>query len=229
MNRERQPPGGEISRLLAAWHAGEQEASERLFTVVYGELRRLAAYHLRRERPGHTLQTTALVHEAYLRLVGQDRVAWQSRGHFFAIAAQAMRRILVDHARRRRAAKRGGEGARSPLDSLVLAVDDSIDLLELDVALDKLELLEPREARVVELRFFAGMSIPDVAFALGVSESTVERDWVDSTGLAAPRADAGRARLTRPTLRRCSGRPVIGAGARQEKKRPANPLGTRGP
>ena len=168
----------EVSRLLTAWGAGEPEASERLFRVVYAELRRLAAHHLRRERPGHTLQTTALVHEAYLRLTGQKDVVWKNSGHFFAIAAQAMRRILIDHARRRRAARRGAGEPRSPLDSVVLAVNDTVELLELDLALAKLERLDPREAQIVELRFFAGLSVPEVAMALGISVSTVERDWV---------------------------------------------------
>ena len=194
MDEVKRPKGGEISRLLAAWHAGESAAAEELFSAVYAELRKLAAYHLRRQRPGHTLQSTALVHEAYLRLAGQDEVAWKNRGHFFAVAAQAMRRVLVDHARRRHAAKRGGDGERSPLDSVVLAVDDSVDVLELDLALDKLEQLAPREVRVVELRFFAGLSIPEVALALGISESTVERAWVTARAwLCRELGAAGRA------------------------------------
>ena len=168
---------GEVTRLLAAWRAGETEATERLFAVVYAELGRLAARQLRGERPAHTLQTTDLVHEAYLRLAGQERADWKNRGQFFAVAAMAMRRILVDHARRRRAAKRGEGIEPSPLDAVVVGVESSIDLVELDRALDKLEVIEPREARIVELRFFAGLSVPDVARSLGLSESTVERDW----------------------------------------------------
>lgn len=184
---------GEISRLLAAWHAGERGAAERLFQVVYGELRRLAAYHMRGERAGHTLQTTALVHEVYLRLAGQD-VDWKNRGHFFAVAARAMRRILVDHARRRRAAKRGGGVAPSPLDSVVPAIDPAVDLLDLDAALETLETLDPREARVVELRFFAGLSVPEVALALGVSDATVERDWVTARAWLRRELSGGEAR-----------------------------------
>ena len=171
------PPDGEVSRLLAAWRAREPGAAEQLFTTIYAELRKLAAAHRRGEGQAQSLQTTALVHEVYLRLNGQRRVAWKNRGHFFAIASRAMRRVLVDHARRRKAAKRGGAIAPSPLDSVVLAVAGPIDLVELDIALDKLERLDPQEARVVELRFFAGLTVPQVAAALGISRATVERDW----------------------------------------------------
>ena len=170
-------PDGEVSRLLAAWSAHEPGAEERLFSLVYAELRRLAARHRRGEAPTHSLQTTALVHEAYLRLTGQRRVAWKNRGHFFAIASRAMRRILVDHARRRKAAKRGGAVAASALDSVVLAVAGPVDLMELDFALDKLERLDAQEAKVVELRIFAGLTVPEVAAALGVSRATIEREW----------------------------------------------------
>jgi RNA polymerase sigma-70 factor (ECF subfamily) len=173
----KQRAGGEVSQLLAAWSGNEPGTAERLFSLVYGELRKLAAYHRRREDPHHSLQTTALVHEAYLRLVGQHDVDWKNRGHFFAIASQAMRRILVDHARRRNAAKRGGAQGRSPLDSIALAVPGSVDVVDLDMALEKLARLDPQEARVVELRFFAGLTVPQVALALGVSRATVERDW----------------------------------------------------
>jgi RNA polymerase sigma factor (TIGR02999 family) len=168
---------GEVSRLLTAWRAREPGADERLFSAIYTELRKLAASHRRGEGPAHSLQTTALVHEAYLRLNGQRNVAWKNRGHFFALASQAMRRILVDHARRRKAAKRGGALAPSPLDSIVLAVAGPIDLVQLDIALEKLERVDPQEAKVVELRFFAGLTMPEVAAALGVSRATVERDW----------------------------------------------------
>jgi RNA polymerase sigma factor (TIGR02999 family) len=170
-------PDGEVSRLLSAWSAREPGADARLFSTIYTELRKLAASHRLGEGPAHTLQTTALVHEAYLRLNAQREVPWKNRGHFFALASQAMRRILVDHARRRKAAKRGGAFAPSPLDSIVLAVAGPIDLVELNVALEKLERLDPREAKVVELRFFAGLTVPEVATALGVSRATVERDW----------------------------------------------------
>lgn len=168
---------GEVSELLAAWSAGEPGADERLFSLVYGELRRLAAYHMRLQSPEHTLQTTALVHEAYLRLAGQKRTSWKNRGHFFAVAAQAMRHILVDHARGRRAAKRGGGVKPSPLDSVAAAMEDSVDLLALDDALNKLQRLDPRGASVVELRYFAGLTMAEVALALEVSKATVERDW----------------------------------------------------
>ena len=170
-------PDEEVSRLLASWSAREPGAEERLFSLVYAELRRLAAVHRRREAPADSLQTTALVHEAYLRLNGQRRVAWKNRGHFFAIASRAMRRILVDHARRRKAAKRGGAVAVSALDSVALAMAGPVDLMELDLALEKLERLDAQEAKVVELRIFAGLTVPEVAAALGVSRATVEREW----------------------------------------------------
>jgi RNA polymerase sigma-70 factor, ECF subfamily len=168
---------GEITQLLTAWRAGERHADERLFALLYDELRTVAARHRRKEPAHHSLQTTALVHEAYIRLVRQERMSWKSRGHFFAVASQAMRRVLVDHARRRKAAKRGGGVAASPLDSVVLALESSADLVELDMALNKLARLEPRGAQVVELRFFAGLTIPEVARALGLSRATVEREW----------------------------------------------------
>jgi RNA polymerase sigma factor (TIGR02999 family) len=170
-------PDGEISRLLVAWSTREPGGDERLFSLVYAELRRIAAAHRRSEGPALSLQTTALVHEAYLRLNGQRAVTWKNRGHFFAIASHVMRRILVDHARRRKAAKRGGAIGDSPLDSVVLAVAGPVDLVELDLALEKLEQLDPQEAKIVELRFFAGLTVPQVAAALGVSRATVERDW----------------------------------------------------
>ena len=168
---------GEISQLLIAARAGERQAGERLFAILYGELRRIAARHRRKEPAHHSLQTTALVHEAFIRLAKQERMAWKNRGHFLAIASQAMRCVLVDHARRRKALKRGGGVAASPLDSVVLAMESSADVVELDIALDKLARLEPRGAQVVELRFFAGLTVPEVAHALGLSRATVERDW----------------------------------------------------
>lgn len=173
----KQPKAGEVTQLLTAWSAGETQADERLFAIIYDELRKLSAYHRRREASHHSLQTTALVHEAYLRLAGQQRVSWKNRGHFFAVAAQAMRRVLVDHARRRKAAKRGRGLEASPLDSVALAMESSVDLVDLDIALDRLARLDPREAQVVELRFFAGLTMPEVAQALGVSRATVEREW----------------------------------------------------
>lgn len=173
--KERTPD--QVSELLAAWNAGERGADERVFELVYEELKRIASNRMRGEGSGHSLQTTALVHEAYLRLAAQQQPNWKNRGHFFALAAQAMRRILVDHARRRRAAKRGGGVTPSPLDSIAATIEATVDLLALDTALGKLERLDPRGAQVVELRFFAGLSVSDVAVTLGTSVATVERDW----------------------------------------------------
>jgi RNA polymerase sigma factor (TIGR02999 family) len=168
----------EVTRLLRDWRAGDEEALERLLPRVYDELRRLARAYLARERPGHTLQPTALVHEAYLRLVDQTRVDWQNRAHFFAIAATSMRRILVSHARRRHAAKRGGAALTLTLDEgLAAAGERDVDLVALDEALAALERLDPRQARIVELRFFAGLTIEETATALEVSPATVKLDW----------------------------------------------------
>jgi RNA polymerase sigma-70 factor (ECF subfamily) len=145
---------------------------------VYEELRHQAARYLRRERPGHTLQTTALINEAYLRLIDAKDIHWQSRAHFFAIAANLMRRVLVDHARRRDAEKRGGANIRLTLDeSIVVANEIDVDLLAIDQALDRLAMIDPQQARVVELRFFSGLSVEETAAALGVSPKTVKRDW----------------------------------------------------
>lgn len=173
----KQPKAGEVTQLLEAWSAGDPQADDRLFAIIYDELSKISAYYRRREAPHHTLQTTDLVHEAYLRLAGQQRVSWKNRGHFLAVAAQAMRRVLVDHARRRNAAKRGKGADASPFDSIALAMESSADLVDIDTALDRLARLDAREARVVELRFFAGLTMPEVARALGVSVATVEREW----------------------------------------------------
>ena len=155
---------------------GDRKALDRLLPLVYGELRRLAASYLKQERPDHTLQPTALVHEAYLRLTRQRDVVWQNRAHFFGIAAQMMRRILVDHARKRQAAKRDAAAFR-----IVTDVDDAADrapeLLALDAALSSLETLDPQQAKVVELRFFAGLTVEETAEVAGISEATVKRDW----------------------------------------------------
>ncbi len=166
-----------ITDLLAAWAGGEPEALERLMPIVHRELRSLASLHLRRERRAHTLQPTALVNEAFLRLVDQQRVRWESRSHFFAVAATTMRRVLVDHARRRRARKRGSEPERQALDDVRIAVDPAVDLLDLERVLSRLEALDPDLARVVELRVFAGCTVEETAEALGVSPSTVKREW----------------------------------------------------
>jgi RNA polymerase sigma-70 factor, ECF subfamily len=172
------PPSGEITRLLGGLRKGDPRAWDRLMPIVYDELRRQASAHLRKERPGHVLQTTALVHESYLRLVGESDRSWQNRAHFFAIAANLMRQILVDHARRRNAAQRGGDPVMVPLDAAqVGAASDPVPLDQLDEALSRLEAIRPRHSRIVELRFFGGLTTEEVAEALGVSARTVEREW----------------------------------------------------
>lgn len=174
---EPDPPSG-VTELLRRWNSGDREAMDRLMPIVYDELRRLAAGYLKGERPGHTLQPTALVHEAYLRLVRQDRVEWQNRAHFFGIAARMMRRVLVDHARRRQAEKRDAGGFRLTL-QLGEAFEAARDpeLLELDQALGRLERLDADQARVVELRFFGGLTVEETAVVLGISTATVKREW----------------------------------------------------
>jgi len=167
-----------VSVLLRAWGRGDLHARDELMTLVYGELRRLAAAHLRRERASHTLQPTALVNEAYMRLAAQDRMDWKNRAQFFGIAAQMMRRILVDHARAHRAAKRPEARGRVFLHEWVATVEPpDCKLLDLDEALTALEALDPRLARIVELRHFGGLSEQEVAVVLGVSRSTITRDW----------------------------------------------------
>lgn len=168
---------GDVTRLLESWGTGSDTALDELMPLVYSELRTIAAGQLRRERPDHTLQTTALVNEAFLRLVDQDRVQWQSRNQFFAVAAKAMRRILVDYARRRRARKRGGDPRRVPLDEVKIAVAPDVDLLQLEDCLTRLEALDSRQARVVELRFFAGCTMEEIAEVLEISASTAKRQW----------------------------------------------------
>jgi RNA polymerase sigma factor (TIGR02999 family) len=169
---------GEVTQLLDRLNAGDSEALETLLPLVYNELRRLAGWFLAKERPGHTLQATALVHEAYVKLVGQREVNWQNRSHFFGVAAQAMRRILVDRARAHLTAKRGGAQQPVSLDeALVIEAEPSLDLIALDRALDELAARDPQEARVVELRFFGGFTVEETASLLGISESTVKRDW----------------------------------------------------
>jgi RNA polymerase sigma factor (TIGR02999 family) len=168
---------GEVSRLLHAWAGGDLRARDELAPLVYQELRKRAAGYLRHERVDHTLQATALVHEAFLRLAGQDRVAWQNRGHFYAVAAQMMRRILVDHARERQAQKRPNPAARVELDGQIPASETSVDVLMLDVALTDLSAYDPRQGQIVELRYFGGLSEQQVAETLGVSRATVTREW----------------------------------------------------
>lgn len=168
-----------VTQLLFDWSEGDSGALDKLMPIVYDELRRLAHNYLRRERPGHTLQTTALVNEAYLRLVDQTQARWQNRAQFLGVAAQLMRRILVDHARKHRAAKRGGAGRPR----LSLGEADRIagrpdaDLLAVHDALNKLAAIDPQESRIIEPRFFAGLSIEETAEVLGVGHGTVERDW----------------------------------------------------
>jgi RNA polymerase sigma factor (TIGR02999 family) len=171
----------EVTRLLIQLTDGDHAALDELLSLVYSELRRLAASYLRRERQGHTLQPTALVHEAYLRLIDQTQVRWQNRAHFFGVAAQMMRRILVDHARQQQAEKRGGEFQKFSLDDMNINLDVSgeraSNLVALDEALERLAALDPQKARVVELRFFGGLSVEETAEVLGVSAPTVKRQW----------------------------------------------------
>ena len=173
-------PGSDadVSGLLRAWARGDNAARDRLLTVVYEELRRRAAAHLRRERTGHTLQPTALVHEAYLRLVKQDHAEWQNRAQFFGVASQMMRRILVDRARARNMAKRSGRWARVTLDQeTAYSQAQTVDVLDLDTALRELATFDPRKSRIAELRFFGGLSLAETGDVCGVSVATVERDW----------------------------------------------------
>jgi RNA polymerase sigma factor (TIGR02999 family) len=168
----------QVTVLLARWNQGEASAREALVPLVYEELRRVARKCLAHQPRDHTLQSTALVHEAYLRLVGRTSVHWQDRVHFFAVAARLMRGILVDHARRRGAAKRGGEAVTLVLDeAVVLPKKKEVDLVALDDALTCLATLDARQSQIVELRFFGGLSIEDVALALGISPATVKREW----------------------------------------------------
>ena len=170
-------PTGEVTRLLRAWSAGHPRAQEELLALVYGDLRQRAAGHLRRDRRGHTLQPTALVHEAYVRLLGQRRVTWQNRTHFFALASRVMRRILVDHARARAASKRPDGALRVTLDSDLVSVEPrACDLLMLDQALSELAELDPRQGSIVELCYFGGLTEEEVAEAMSVSRSTVARE-----------------------------------------------------
>lgn len=171
-------PQGHVTELLVAWKNGNNQALHQLIPIVYSELRRLASLQLNNERANHTLQPTALTHEVFLRLFGYRRLTWQNRAHFFAVTAQLMRRILVEHARRRRAAKRGGDAQRVTLaeaNARAEAVD--VDVMALHEALTRLEEIDARQCRVVELRYFAGLSAEETAEALGVSLATVKRDW----------------------------------------------------
>ncbi|MGI8497458.1 MAG: sigma-70 family RNA polymerase sigma factor [Gemmatimonadaceae bacterium] len=175
-----QIPASDVTALLIAWGGGERSAADRLIPAVYEELHRQAARAMRREGHEHTLQPTALVHEAYLRLVDQQRVEWRNRAHFFGIAAEVMRRVLVDHARAKLAAKRGGGAQRLTLECAadVSAANSETDVLALHDALDRLALFDPGQARLVEMRYFGGLSIEETAESLGVSPATVKREWV---------------------------------------------------
>ncbi len=171
-------PKPDVTGLLHAWRSGDRDALNELIPVVYDELHRLARARMRRERPGHTLQTTVLVNEAYLRLVNIRQVQWQDRAHFFAVSAELMRRILVDHARSLAYLKRGSGAACISLDdSAAIELARRADLLDLDDALEALERLDKRKAKIVELRFFGGLTVEETAEVLGVSVQTVHRDW----------------------------------------------------
>ncbi len=171
-------PDQDVTRLLVDWGKGDARAFDELAPLVYEELRRLARSYLRREREGHTLQSTALVHEAYLRMINQQGVTWQNRSHFYGIAAQMIRRILVDHARGRRAHKRGDAAPKITLDEAIGTEQGrDLDLVALDDALNALAEIDPRQSRIVELRFFAGLSVEETAEILEVSQATIKRDW----------------------------------------------------
>ena len=168
----------QVTQLLVDWGNGDKAALDKLIPLVYDELRRLARYYMRRERAGHTLQTTALVNEAYMRLVDQRAVRWQNRAHFFAIAAQFMRRILVDRARKRHNSKRGGDVRKVSLDqAAVVSQERAADLIALDDALTNLEAIDQRKSKVVELRFFGGLNIEETAEVMAISPATVQREW----------------------------------------------------
>ena len=170
----------DITQILQEWSDGKREALDELMPLVYEELRRQASNYLRRERPDHTLQTTALINEAYLKLVDQKNVKWQNRAHFFAIAAQAMRRILVDYARAKRREKRGGGAEKTSLEEVTMIAapeNKSVDLIALDRALTRLAKLDEQKSRIVELRYFSGLSVGETAEVMNVSRNTVERHW----------------------------------------------------
>src|SRR5262249_32499212 len=175
------PTQADVTQLLINWSNGDKESLEKLIPLVYGELRRLADRYVRRERQGHTLQSTALVHEAWMKLIDQRNVHWQNRAHFFGVAAQMIRRILVDYARNRHAEKRGGHAFKLSLDDAIeVPKQRDLDLVALDDALDGLSKVDAQQGRIVELRFFAGLSIEETAEVLRISPATVKRDWVSA-------------------------------------------------
>src|SRR5215510_14207381 len=189
------PETSAVSGLLRAWSKGDIKARERLMPLVYEELRRRAAAYLRQERTDHTLQPTALVNEAYLRLIGQERVAWQNRAHFYSVAAQMMRRILVDHARGHGRGKRFGTALRVALNERVGTTEPpDCELLLLDQALDELATMDPQQAQIVELRYFGGLTETEVANVLTLSRSTVTREWVIAKGWLYRRITSGQQR-----------------------------------
>jgi RNA polymerase sigma-70 factor (ECF subfamily) len=167
----------EITDLLQAWEHGDQSALEKLIPLVETELRRLAKSYMRREKSGHILQTTALINEAYIKLIGQDRIHWQNRSHFYAIAARCMRRVLIDYAKAAQRAKRGGNAQPISLSAALLSTEQSEELLALDVSLSKLAEKDERKSKIVELHYFGGYTVAEIADILGVSEVTVARDW----------------------------------------------------
>ena len=172
------PTSQNVTQLLLGWRNGDRAALDSLLPLVYEELRKQASRYLRRERVGHTLQTTALIHEAYLKLVDQKNVHWQNRAHFFGIAAQLMRRILVDHARTKQRAKRGGSDIRVSFnDANVMGQSRDLDIVALDEALSHLATIDEQQSRIVELRFFSGLTVEETAEVLGISPATVKRDW----------------------------------------------------
>ncbi len=172
------PSSQEVTQLLVEWGNGSRAALDKLMPLVYEELRRLARRHMRREREGHTLQTSALVNEAYLKMINEREMQWQNRAHFFAVAAQLMRMILIDHARARKVAKRGGGANQVPLDeALVVSDERAAELLALDDALKALEAVDERKSRIAELRFFGGLSVEETAEVLKISRATVMREW----------------------------------------------------
>jgi RNA polymerase sigma-70 factor (ECF subfamily) len=178
MTRLTRLTGDNLTGLLIEWREGDRAALDRLTPLVYDELRRIAHRYVQRERDGHTLQTTALVNEAYLRLAGQQKVAWQNRAHFFAVTAQVMRHILIDHARRRCYAKHGGEVRQVPIeDAALMSMERAAELIALEEALDELARFDQRKSRVVELRYFGGLSLEETAETLEISLMTVRRDW----------------------------------------------------
>lgn len=178
MSPEPESPQSTVSRLIESLKNGDADAAAALMPLLYDELHRLAVYYMRSERAGHTLQPTALVNEAYLRLVDQRESNWQNRAHFIAAAAQAMRRVLIDHARSKQRVKRGGMQVKVPLEDIALAAEEQPqDLIALDAALDRLAQLDARQSKIVELRYFGGLTVEQTAEVLGVSAPTVKRDW----------------------------------------------------